>query len=333
MSHPPLTSPLIPRRPLSVGDVLSTTFALYKRGLLTIALLALAPSIISVVSLMIGLVLLIGPLILILLNYGLYYAWDGFFLARLGTIMAGLAVMLVGMVLTWVSQLWASATVASAISKLDCGEQPTLKSLWSESRGLIGHCFALTAMMIGASFAAMAVLLSLIGMIATENWYGYLLYWSGGALIVVALYLQGRLALTTAVLGIEKLGPIEALKRSWRLTELHVWRVVGISMLVTVLISVGNQLLSTIGNATLSPMLDQFSNYYPGQDFSPLLLAALPILFIFTAISILYSVLATPLAWIVNAVLYFDLLRRPVAPAPRAQFRGPVRQQPDPRPY
>ena len=330
MSYPPSNTPLIPNRPLAFGDIMQSVFALYKRGFATIVLIALMPSVVTIVAFVAGLILIVAPLVPLLLNWASFGSFNPFgWGLGAGSMIGGFLVIMVGALLAFVAQYWAGATVATAIAELDQGGRPTFGSLWRANRGLIGRCFGMAGIMVGLSMA-FGVLVIMALLIGTSWRYGAIMIWFGGALLVGALVVWGRLALTMPALGIEKLGPWAAVQRSWRLTEFSVWRVVGITWLVSFLINVGSNVVSSIGQLAVEPFLSQATQYYPGSDVWPLVLAAMPVLLLISALQIVYSVVTIPLLWMVNTVLYHDLRRRDEAglnrPQPRAsaapQFGG-----------
>ncbi|HSJ82442.1 MAG TPA: hypothetical protein VLA91_01345 [Acidimicrobiia bacterium] len=66
------------------------------------------------------------------------------------------------------------------------------------------------------------------------------------ALIVPGLWLAGLLTMVTAVIALEEVGPVEALRRSISLVRPHWWRTVGFLLLVGLLGSIAAQLVQLV---------------------------------------------------------------------------------------
>lgn len=69
------------------------------------------------------------------------------------------------------------------------------------------------------------------------------------ALVIPGLYLWARLALVLPLIAVEGLGPIEALKRSFALTEAAAWRILGFLVMLTLLTLLGSVLIGGVGIA------------------------------------------------------------------------------------
>ena len=114
MSYPPSNTPLIPNRPLAFGDIMQSVFALYKRGFATIVLIALMPSVVTIVAFVAGLILIVAPLVPLLLNWASFGSFNPFgWGLGAGSMIGGFLVIMVGALLAFVAQYWAGATVAA----------------------------------------------------------------------------------------------------------------------------------------------------------------------------------------------------------------------------
>lgn len=118
------------------------------------------------------------------------------------------------------------------------------------------------------------------------------------ATAAVALFLQTRLLVAPAALVLEDIGVIASIKRSWSLTRGYFWRVLGISLTVTIMISVVSGLLGGV-IGTLQ-----------GISFV-LASSAIPVTsMIATFITSLITGLILPFQAAANALIYIDLRMR-----------------------
>ncbi len=114
-------------------------------------------------------------------------------------------------------------------------------------------------------------------------------------LIIPGLYLMISLMLCTYLIMVEKSGPIEALKRSYRLVQGNWWRTMAALMVPTVL------MMTVMG---LAQMLVVMVSIPFGEE------AVAMTMLISQGVNIIVQVIATPLIYAMVLALYYDLRLR-----------------------
>ncbi len=131
----------------------------------------------------------------------------------------------------------------------------------------------------------------------------------GVSAVVLAIVVMVRLALPAAVLAGERVGAVEALRRSWHLTSDNTWRAFVVLAVVTIVVAI---LGSTLLELLAVVVTDGIAAGMGLADVSDALLSGL------------VSTLMAPIGGVVLAVLYLDLrVRRdgwqPLTPSPQAR--------------
>ncbi|HML49957.1 MAG TPA: glycerophosphoryl diester phosphodiesterase membrane domain-containing protein [Propionicimonas sp.] len=112
------------------------------------------------------------------------------------------------------------------------------------------------------------------------------------AFLVAAIWISIRLLLAPCAIAIEKAGPIQAIRRSWRLSKGQFWRILGIYLLASILISMAASTVSSVFSFVI--LLIGMANMEVG------LIAA-------TVVStVISAVLSVPLTAAVVTLLYVD---------------------------
>ncbi len=110
--------------------------------------------------------------------------------------------------------------------------------------------------------------------------------------MVAAIWISIRLLLAPCAIAIEKAGPIQAIRRSWRLSKGQFWRILGIYLLASILISMAASTVSSVFSFVI--LLIGMANMEVG------LIAA-------TVVStVISAVLSVPLTAAVVTLLYVD---------------------------
>jgi hypothetical protein len=108
------------------------------------------------------------------------------------------------------------------------------------------------------------------------------------ALVVLYAWIAVKVSLAPSVIVLERRPVRASIARSWRLTRQAFWRTLGIIVLVTVMVSVASQIVSTpfslIGGA-LGGLLFPNANGDIGSSLLPLLVSTLPALIVTVVIS------------------------------------------------
>jgi len=267
----------IPLRPLDLGDILDGTFGTIRRH--PRAMIGLSALLVTVQELLaVGAEVGTGDIPTV---FGVLS--DRASLQPVGGIGAVL-----GLLLSTVVGALLTGMVVVVVSEDIFGRRVTAGDVWRRVRP---RMWAL------AAASLIAGLLPFVGLV--------LLVLPGGAvlallsLVVPGAVLWGSLALTTPALVLEHLGPIRALRRSWRLAFRDFWRVWGIRAL-SVLLGWVMQSLLLVPFATLGALL-AYALGARGDDQLPLVALACVVLG-----SILGGIIAQPFLAGVLALLYVD---------------------------
>lgn len=306
-----MSAPLIPPRPLGVGDLFNATFAIYRRNFGQFILISLLPNLISLIVVfgVIGLfIIALIPMIISLTSYGDYGSME----AGVGLLIAAGAALVVGSVLTVVAGYTSTGLISLGVVQVNRGLAPTAGSLWRDSRGLMGRSLGL----VGVGFIAGLALVTIFGLLLGLTYLAQLDAWLLilpliGCLIVLPIVAQARLGLIGQVLGIEGRGALDTVRSCWQLTRGSGARIFGLLFLASLLINVVVQSVSSAVqgiSGAFSEVL--FTAGGSLADPETILLALAPMAFVGSAVTFAAGVVAQPFMAIYSSVLYVDQLRR-----------------------
>ncbi|MGX5680743.1 hypothetical protein [Schumannella luteola] len=306
---PPPKPGLIPLRPLTLGTILGASFQVVRRNprpMFGFSLLLTA--IIFVVTL-----LVVG--IVTFLSVARLSTAIG---ADSSTIAAGTTAAIILSTLIPLAFSIAVVAVLQGIVVLEVargtvGEKLRLGGLWRAARGRIGALigWALLATMIVV--VAIVVVVLLIVVIITFGGQaglgiGILLavLASLGA-VALGLWLGTRLCLVPSVLVLERLPLRAAIPRAWSLTTGYFWKVLGIQLLVTVILSTASSIVTTPLSLIMLLAMGLFS---PTGDVE----SAIWVVVVFYLLSIVISIVVGAISSVVQSattgLLYIDLRMR-----------------------
>jgi hypothetical protein len=214
-------------RPLGVGDVLDRTFTVYRsKPLLFIGLSAISYLVLVLVFIVLAVVIFAGALAAF---------------ARQATtpspeLLAGAAVGIIGFVLVAVvvAILFVSAQAASlvhAAARRYLAKDVTIGESFRAGLSASGRLFVAGILVFLAIIALWAVLFILAAF--TNQFLAFALAFV--VAIVATFYLGSSWLVAPVVVVLEKMGPISALGRAWRLSDGHRWRIIGIQFLLLIL--------------------------------------------------------------------------------------------------
>jgi hypothetical protein len=122
------------------------------------------------------------------------------------------------------------------------------------------------------------------------------------AALVMTIWLYVTLSLAMPVAVLERLGPVAALSRSWRLARGSFWRLLGILLLATVIVSVTAGLLTAPVTIARLAAGGPFSFLSAGRSIGWLIATAVT--------GIIAGTVTSPIAAGVNVLLYTDMRMR-----------------------
>jgi hypothetical protein len=255
---PPPKPGLIPLRPLSFGTILGSSFRVMRRnpgptfglsvllyGFITIVFAAVFGAVLAFSFARVSSAggqdvdeILAGSVALVALS---------------ALVPVGLAVVATGIL---------QGIISLEVSRATLGEKLKTRGLWRLAKGRLGSLIGFTAAIstIAIVFVAIAAFVTfgafaLSGESFTSGSpelvmggiFGALAlsFVIGLAFTVVAAYFGTKLAFVPTIILLERLTMVPAIKRSWQLTKGNFWRTLGTQLLISVIINVASQVIST----------------------------------------------------------------------------------------
>jgi hypothetical protein len=259
---------IVPLRPLGLGEILDGAFTLIRRyPRVTLGLSAL--------------IAVINGLLRLVIDFGLGNVPDfnptgddtgtGFQDSSGVFTIAGLLDLIVAAILSFVLVGMMTVVVGEAILGRPITARETWRRIYPRFFGLVLVSF----------LAAVLPYLGLIG------------------LIVFGVFLWGKLALAVPAFVLEKIGPGQALRRSWRLVQGSFWRVWGIRALAAIIVGFMNTILAVPFFIGAIASTGIFSGDEPSGT---------PVLFVvlITLGSVVGQTITTPLMAAILVLLYVD---------------------------
>ncbi|MFD3687230.1 glycerophosphoryl diester phosphodiesterase membrane domain-containing protein [Nocardiopsis sp. NPDC058631] len=305
---------MVPLRPLTLGDILNGAFSLIRSNpRTTVGLSLIVMAVASIVS---------------SVGFSGYMADYGTFLDQVLTDPVSvdpdspfpfsawsIAAVYGGSLLSYAGIILVTGLLTTVIGLAVLGRKLSPSQAWAAVRDRLWSVLGLALLQILISFGLTLVLATVVvgGMVL-----GFVLIGTGGegagiAVVVLSLllglgggialfaWITIRLYFAMPIVVLERLGPGQALARSWRLTQGSWWRVFGIVLLASMLIGFVSSLLST--PFTLIAVVPSF--VFPGEAWAAVVSGAV----MFVANVLVYSI-TTPFTVGVTTLLYVDLRMR-----------------------
>lgn len=173
--------------------------------------------------------------------------------AALGLGIAGVGVllMLVSVVMSVVVQGAMAVPVARSLLNRKTG----FRQMWSLSRSRMGALLGLAGLLVlgTAAVVALSVLATVSLVAAMDRAAAGALVLLFVSLMVVLVWVAIRFLVAPAAIVVEEIGAFAGLRRSWQLTRGNWWRLLGISLVVSLLVGVLSQIVllpvKLLGNA------------------------------------------------------------------------------------
>jgi len=141
--------------------------------------------------------------------------------------------------------------LAISISQSVLGNRISMGDAWGRVKGRIGALIGWSILMtLGIILLTLLAALAIAGLTiaaanVSEGFAVALALLLALGLLVLVLWLSIKLLFVAPIIAIERCGIREALRRSWELTRGHFWRILGIYLLGTLLVSLVSGLLTT----------------------------------------------------------------------------------------
>jgi hypothetical protein len=281
-------------RPLGVGDVLDRTFTVYKsKPLLFIALSAIWYLLLILTLIFLAVAVFAGTLNTFVQQAGRSNP------QLVGEVIAGVVVFgIVALVLTILMLAAQSAALVYAGGQRYLARAVTIGEAFRAGLSAAGRLFLAGLAVFFAIFAMWVVVFIAAGVVAfLARGAGAVAFIVIGLAVIVAIvgtfYLAASWLIAPVIVVVEKMGPLAALSRSWRLSEGNRWRIIGIQALLGILNLVLSILIAGIFGA-----LDA-----GGGETGQLGVATL----VENLINFASTIIWAPVEWIAFTVLYYDL--------------------------
>ena len=282
-------------RPLGVGDVLDRTFTVYRsKPLIFIGISAIWYLLLFLVFIVLGAIIFAGSLSSFA-RQTTSPSPEFVAGAIVGIIGFGIVAVVVAIFLFSAQ----SAGIVHAAARRYLAREVTIGESFRAGLSAAGRLF-FAGLLVFLAIAALWLLVFVIGGIAAavarEPVAGVLVIGLG---VIVAIagtfYLAASWLVAPVIVVVEKLGPIAALGRSWRLSSGSRWRIIGIQALLGILNLVLSLLISGIfGGLAAAGQTEQ-----PGQFGVSTVVQ--------TLVNLASTIIWAPVEWIAFTILYYDL--------------------------
>lgn len=243
---PPPKPGLIPLRPLEFGTILGASFQVLRRNprpTFGVALLIQAGA--FLVSLLLG-----GAFAFFVTSRIFSATAEDESTIVAGTVGLGIVTALVTVFLFLLGSALLQGIIVVEVARGTVGEKLPLRKLFGFARGRIWALVGWAAIVGGAMLVALAVVAGLIALLVVflgmvgavlGVLFGIL---AGLGLVVLGVWLGTKLSLVPSALVLEKISLRRAVGRSWHLTKDHFWRVFGIQLLVSMILSFASSIVT-----------------------------------------------------------------------------------------
>jgi hypothetical protein len=282
------TTPAPTLRPLGVGDVLDRTFSVYRsRPLLFIGLSAIW----YLLLVLVFIVLAVAVFASALAAFARQTATPS--PEQIGGAIAGIiGFVLVAVVVAIVLFSAQSASLVDAAARRYLAKDVSIGEAFRAGLSASGRLIVAGILVFLAIVGVWAVLFIVAAI--TNQFLAFALAFI--AAIVVSAYLACSWLVAPVVVVIEKMGPIAALGRAWRLSDGNRWRIFGIQVLLLIL----NLVLSILIGGLFGGLAAAGGQSSPaGQIGVSSILESL--------VNLASTIIWAPVEWIAFTVLYYDL--------------------------
>ena len=303
---PPPRPGLIPLRPLGFGTLLWAPFQLLRRNpKATFGSALIVQAAVALLTLVV-----VGPVSLWALG-----RIDNAPLAERDAVEAGsfLAIALSAIVpiaLSVVAAALLQGVIVIEVARATLGEKLRLGALWRSAGRRLWPLVLWTLLLSGALLAATVILVAGVALLVALGGSWLALAVAIGvlgalALVAASAWVSTKTALVPSAIVLERFGIGRAVQRSWSLTTGYFWRTLGALFLVSAIVSIVSQIVTTpvslllgVGAALLDP-----TEAYPVATTSALVVISL-------LISIPVSAVTAVVQSGVTALIYLDLRMR-----------------------
>lgn len=301
-------TPLLPLRPLDVGDVFGGAFTILRRRFGTFLGISAVMTLLPMVLILVGTV----PFVMTLLSAEMSRGRPD-----LSSIAPLVLLLLVVVLVSLLIQLKAQAMLAQGAYETAQGAAPTVRSLITSTRGFLRRIVpAILAVAAIASIVSVGGTLTLIGLAsaATANRNGGATAGALGvvaavAFVLVVAWLSIKMFYWLAAAAIEQRPGFAALRRSWDLTKGAFWRTLGSYLLASLLTAAITFPVSMVSQVLASSMVSA-GTWTSGRDPMAVVATLGPVLLIWFAVQFLLAMLVASFMGTYQTVMFIDQVRR-----------------------
>ncbi|WP_167136637.1 hypothetical protein [Diaminobutyricimonas sp. TR449] len=303
---PPRKPGLIPLRPLTLGDILGASFKTLRRN----------PKPTFGVSLLLqGVVLLLTAVVMGLVTAFAISRTEMAAPEDADAVAAGAAgSILLSAIIPFLFSLMAAGLMQGIIvlevSRGALGEKLKFRELWRLAKGrlwaLVGWVLLVTLVVIVAATVIVLAIIALVSQLGDASVAAAVILgiFAGLGSLALWAWLSTKLAMVPSALVIERLPLRQAMARSWRLTGGYFWRTFGILLLVSVILNVASQIITTpitIVFTFLAPLMTI------GGDPTAAIIASAVTYLVLVAVTLVVSAMILVVQGAATALLYLDL--------------------------
>ena len=275
-------------RPLGVGDIVDRVFAIYRSRPLLLLAVAAVPYLVLFL-LITGLAIAFATTFLALISPFAAIASDpagadaslSALASVIGTIAVVVGIIVIAAVIILSVQ---SAALIAAMSALYLRRATTAGAIFSEGMRAAPRVI-FTSLLVFVGVVVLWIVLAVSMIVINQGVFIALAIIVG---LVATVYVFASALVAPVVATLEGVGPITALRRSWRLSNRNRWRILGLQLLLVVLNGVIGALLSALFLGSF--ISDQTARTVVQQ-----------------AANLVTNVAWAPVQWGTFAILYYDL--------------------------
>lgn len=231
-----------------------------------------------------------------------------------GTVAFAAVSALLSVVLSLIAGALLQGIIVVEVARGALGEKLRLRQLWGFARGriwalvgwaaLLALAFLVVILIFVGIIVALSVLLGTAGIILSVI-FGL---FGGLGLVVLGCWIGTRVSLVPSALVLERLPLRAAIARSWTLTRGFFWRVFGIQLLVTVILSIAANLALT-PFSLLAPLLLVLLDPN-GTGSSVSIIATVAVYVLQLVVTVVLSAITSIISTATSALIYLDLRMR-----------------------
>jgi hypothetical protein len=243
---PPPKPGLIPLRPLGFGTLLGAPFLTLKRNpKATFGSALLVQAITVVVSL-----LVVGVVTFFVISRITSAAPEDQDEVAAGGIVAIILASLVPFLIGLAATVFLQGVIVTEAARSTLGEKLTLRETWKATWPRLGRLLLWTLLAGGSITVVLAAIGGIVWLLVALGGgflaAGVILGILGAlALLALAVWLGIKLSVVPSIIVLEQVGVVQAIRRSWLLTDGYFWRTLGVQYLIAFIVGTVSQVVVT----------------------------------------------------------------------------------------